>query len=273
MRNHGLYTYRQLREGGFTRHTIQKCLADGELFKITRNWYGAKDADPDMVRALRARTRLGCLSGCKAHGLWVPHNCGLHFVYGPGTTPIRNPHHQFHWTQDPMPPKPVWPLLQCLDQVVKSHDTESALIVLESARYHKKATAAALITLLGNRGEKGELLQKHFSIAESGSETRVRLFLRQRRILVQPQVLIKGVGRVDLLVGRNLIIECDSYEFHAAQEQYSSDHRRDLAARTLGYDTIRLSYAQVWDEWEETQKTLSSIIGQRKHRSVPRPIH
>lgn len=66
-----------------------------------------------------------------------------------------------------------------------------------------------------------------------------------------PQARIPGVGHVDLLVGESQIIECDG-EVHHSGTQFRTDRARDLAARDLGYDVLRLSYEQIWVTWEET---------------------
>ncbi len=106
--------------------------------------------------------------------------------------------------------------------------------------------------------------------AESGSETRVRLFLQQLNIPVAAQAVIDGVGRVDLLVGNNLIIECDSDEHHRSKEAHHKDRTRDLAARDLGYQTIRLSYRQIWFDWDATRESLLTTIRTRRHLRGPR---
>src|SRR5262245_29057267 len=60
---------------------------------------------------------------------------------------------------------------------------------------------------------KRALLDLSDSDAQSGIETKVRLFLRSRRIPFRVQVAISGVGRVDLLVGDRLVIELDGRTF------------------------------------------------------------
>nr|WP_255556465.1 hypothetical protein [Tessaracoccus palaemonis] len=106
--------------------------------------------------------------------------------------------------------------------------------------------------------------------AESGSETRVRLFLQRRHVTVSPQVYLPGIGRVDLLVGRRLIVECDSAEYHSSPEQRRLDYARDLAARDQGFDHLRLDYHQIWHQWGSTQESLLREIRRDRHRRPPR---
>ena len=75
-----------------------------------------------------------------------------------------------------------------------------------------------------------------------------------------------------LLVGRNLIIECDIEAHHSTTESRAEDARRDLAACALGYERIRLRYSQIWHEWTHTSRTLLGIVRQRQHLREPRPI-
>src|SRR5699024_4198688 len=78
------------------------------------------------------------------------------------------------------------------------------------------------------------VLDRTSALAESGTETKVRLYFQLKRVPVRAQVRIPGVGRVDLLVGNRWIIECDSKEHHTGSSQYEYDRERDGAAVDLG---------------------------------------
>lgn len=67
----------------------------------------------------------------------------------------------------------------------------------------------------------------------------MRLMAMELSRRVEPQVVIDGVGRVDLLVDGWLVIECDSRGYHNSWEQQEKDRERDLALARLGYVTIR----------------------------------
>lgn len=94
----------------------------------------------------------------------------------------------------------------------------------------------------------------------------MRNFLQSRQVSVQPQVFIPQLGRVDLLVGTSLIIECDSQEFHSQPLNVAEDRRRDQVALRLGYTVVRLSYRDVWFQWEKTQEYISNLLKKRVHR-------
>lgn len=142
-------------------------------------------------------------------------------------------------------------------------------MVLESAIDRRLMTFEAAEQLLSEASQRKQGTLRFLDRgAASGTETRVRLFLQQRQFQARTQVWIPGVGRVDMLVGRSLILECDSKAHHSDPEE---DRRRDLAARLLGYDTLRLSYGQVFREWEATQLTLLKILRTGAHLLPPRP--
>lgn len=79
---------------------------------------------------------------------------------------------------------------------------------------------------------------------------------------------LPGVGRVDFLVAKSLIFECDSRTHHQYREE---DYRRDMAARALGYTPIRFSYRQLFDDWTDTQEYLLRLLRTRQHQRSPRP--
>lgn len=259
-----MISYSELRGDGASRRDIERAVAAGAIIRFARGWYALPNANPDVVRAIKIGCRVGCLTGCGLHGLWVPPHAGAHCVYGAGCAPpLRDPDQHSHST--PQPKAPVWPLLDCLEQVVHRHSMESALIVLESALNQGVISQEELSGVLRVHPVRGAAIRRYLSSAESGSETRVRLFLRRRGVAVRPQVEIGGVGRVDLLVGRTLIVECDSRAHHADPQHYEIDRARDLAARDLGFDTARLSFRQVWQQWSGTRAVLVRQIQQGKH--------
>ena len=90
--------------------------------------------------------------------------------------------------------------------------------------------------------------------------------LKKLRV-VDPVLTSLAIGYSnEQLVGDQLIIECDSNAHHSSQVAYENDRRRDLLARDLGYQTIRLSYSQIWEYWASTQQSLLQYIRHRVHR-------
>ena len=268
----GIFSYSQLIADGATRGDIERALREGRLERVARGWYTNGLAHQDILLPLRLHARLGCLSGCSFYGLWVPSDRRLHVVHRAGLKLPNRRDILLHRWGKAQPKGALWPLLDCLDQVVRYHSTESALIVIESALHRNTVTLEEVRTLLESRTSRGAPVRKHLGKAESGSETRVRVFLQTQQVKVRAQVWLAGVGRVDLLAGRSLIIECDGTAFHSSKESHNDDRRRDLMARMLGYDTLRLSYQQIWGEWDVTKVNLLMQIRRRAHLKEPHPV-
>lgn len=271
MSHHGVISLAQLRQADIHEAQLQELLAQGRLRRVARGWYATPLALPDAVRAVSLRARLGCLSGCRAHGLWVPEFDGLHVIINPGAPVVTGPGIHCHRLKT-VCHDAVAPVLDCVAHTIQRHDAETGLIVLESA-IDKGHVSLAEATTLFHEAPKRKLgtLALFTQGPQSGSETRVRLFLQRRNIPVRPQVLIPGVGRVDLLVGKSLIVECDSAAHHSRPRDHEEDRRRDLAALGLGYRTIRLSYSQIWHSWEQTRGVLAAELATRRHLRPPIP--
>ncbi|MBB2976398.1 very-short-patch-repair endonuclease [Microbacterium endophyticum] len=99
--------------------------------------------------------------------------------------------------------------------------------------------------------------------AESGAETLLRLILRSLGCKVELQVVIDGVGRVDLLVDGWLIIECDSEEFHSGWRYQERDRLRDLASAERGYTVLRPTAKLIFTEPERVRAAVRGLLAAR----------
>lgn len=262
----GVASLRNLLRAGWSQDQVAAAVDSGVLSRVARGWYASLTADAGVVTAVRAGGRLGCLSGCRLHGLWVPHHGEPHVIVHRGDRTREN----WHRHMGPLPSEAVFPLAECLAQVVRHHSPVDALVVLESAANQGKIQRGHAELLIAEASARKQRTLKFFNpAAESGSETKVRLWLQQNRIPVRAQVRVHGVGRVDHLVGRSCILECDSSQFHQYREE---DYGRDIAAQALGFTVIRLSYRQVHYEWENTAEMLLRYLRTRRHLNKPRPL-
>ena len=76
-------------------------------------------------------------------------------------------------------------------------------------------------------------------------ETVARVALRQAGLPVDCQVLIQGVGRVDLVVDGWLVVELDGFAYHSDRDRYRTDRRRTNGLVARGYRVLRFSYEDV----------------------------
>ncbi|MGC3953664.1 MAG: DUF559 domain-containing protein [Propionicimonas sp.] len=159
------------------------------------------------------------------------------------------------------------PLETALLAATRCLDDEGIVVVLDSILNQRLLTRSQLTVILANCPRRvRRLLAETDAKAESGTESMVRFRLRRLGIKVRSQIVMAGVGRVDLLVGTRLVIEVDSREHHTGAAAYSNDRRRDLFLVTRGgMLVIRLTYNQIVYEWDAVVVELLRIIRRREH--------
>ncbi|SPT75525.1 Uncharacterised protein [Arcanobacterium haemolyticum] len=257
----------------------------GTVVDVGHHWYAfaeelGRGLDARVVYAAENGLLIGCLTACEHWGLWTPPSLttpDTHYIQSRGSN--RNQprtgsvHRQLahgcfgNHLSPARSPQIISPPNDAIEHVLRYHDAETGLIVLESALYQRFIYPNHADAMIGIAQKvKRPILERYELETQSGSETRVRNFLQSRQVSVQPQVFIPQLGRVDLLVGTSLIIECDSQEFHSQPLNVAEDRRRDQVALRLGYTVVRLSYRDVWFQWEKTQEYISNLLKKRVHR-------
>jgi hypothetical protein len=66
--------------------------------------------------------------------------------------------------------------------------------------------------------------------------------------------------------GTTLVVEADSFEFHAMPTTFANDRRRDQKLTLAGYTVIRLTWDQVTADARATAATVSALLSQRRVR-------
>lgn len=291
----GIRHRNQLRREGRTRRDLGRWVRTGTVTSM-QPWYVTSAAPPNLVALLTVGVRPTCLDGALMHGLWVPLGVGVH-VYRPrgverreqfkraSVAPLRT--RRCRDVDEPEPqerlvlhdPAPrVWPdddpvpdLPLVLEHAARCLPSVDAAVLLESAVNRRRmsfAAARALVDGLPARFRRP--LERIRPDAESGTETTVRWWLESRGIGVRAQVRFPGQNRrMDLLVGRSLVIECDSREFHDDPGGYQEDRQRDLYLVAMGYQVIRLTWEQVFLHWTETERMLRAVLGRGAHLRAP----
>lgn len=146
--------------------------------------------------------------------------------------------------------------------------THNAVVLLDSALNLQKVSEADLVDLFAGQPAPVQRLLSLVDVAESGTETYIRLRLRSRGIKLRPQVKIANVGRVDFLVGDRLVLEADSRAHHDNPDAYYRDRLRDRILRTMDFYVVRLTYADVMvaKRWASAEADLLTQIRRGDHR-------
>lgn len=224
--------------------------------------------DLELVAAVSAGGRLGCETQARRLGLWVLDGTQLH---------LSMPRHSGH-TRPPAGAVVHWrgrewgsghatvdPVETVVRDIADCLPTEAALCVLDSALNKQLVGIAGLERLLTDTRRGHRLLPLLDPAAESGLETIVRSRLERAGIRTRSQVKIEGIGRVDLLVGERLVVECDGRAHHDDPRARARDRHRDLLLSARGYLVIRLDIAQITRDWMLTLAVIRDLIARRQH--------
>lgn len=262
-----IYTHLQLR-AELSRREIGAAVTSGRLLKAGRH-YATPETDDAIVAALRRGARSTCLTAARHHGLWTPPGPGRH-VYtrrGRATSAAWIDHGYHHaWPEE----DPVASPALLIEHAARCVEPLHVGILAESALHQDLLDEADLASIRRASPRRVQrVLDRANRLAESGTESKVRLHLELGRVPVQAQVEIEGVGRVDLLVGASWILECDSKAHHRDEKAYEIDRGRDFRAAGLGYRTSRLTYDMCFAGWDETVLWLAQMVATGDHLIPP----
>ncbi len=267
---------------GYTRRRLTAALRRGELVRLRRDRYVFGDGIADLRtasidRAVSLGGRLTCVSLLAVLSVFVFDDERLHVRVAAHASRLRErarlPRSElcFHWSDawECGPSRGVVSLLDAVRDMLRCAQPRHAVATLDSLLYRGLVTRDALEDLFAALPARiGVLLALTDARAESGTETLVRLMLRQLGAHVDVQVEIEGIGRVDLLVDGWLIVECDSRGFHSTWAERRRDVRRDLAAAARGFTTVRPIAEDILYRPDEVFALLRGILRAPSRRPV-----
>lgn len=275
--SYGVVRTQLLLRCGLTKAAIRQSVAAGALFPVRHGWYATSSAHRDVLAAVRAGGVLSCVSALALHGIWTPSPRHIHLR--------RTDHARYRGAREPTgkgfvrcghlienrrPATAVDPVSAALSSAARCVNDEELVAILDSVLRSRRVDLHGVRAVMARHPARvRRLLDFVDPRAESGTESLVRYRLDQRRIKHRLQVVIEGVGRVDLLIGRRLVIEVDSREYHTGEDAYESDRRRDRRAAGRGYQVIRVTYRQVMFEWNDVLADLLALIRRREHLRHP----
>ncbi|MGM1029855.1 MAG: DUF559 domain-containing protein [Actinomycetota bacterium] len=263
----GILTTAQLLAAGVTRGALERSLAEGRVERVRRGWIAWHPA-PAALEAVRRGGCVSCLDALEHLGAWRPRGPRGH---------VRLPEERRRTRCRPgracRPYGDNPPVSASIDGLeiafrcaLRCADREQLVAVADSLVHQGLTTVESLRSWAATAPlERRRWLELVHRLAESGTESMVRLRLRALGVAFQLQVRIPP-GRVDLLIGDRLIIECDSAQHHTDLEAYQRDRRRDRAHLAQGYLVVRLTWEQVHDEWASIEEDLLAIIRRGDHR-------
>lgn len=265
----------ELLEAGYTAKGITRAVRAGSLVRLRRDHYVATSRrDADI--AVRIGGRLTCVSALASAGVFVMPDGRVHVHVDREMSRLRGPvsrrqrwsrsQHQssvrLHWSALASPPtREAVALDDAIRTIVRCRPPREVVAALDSILHLGLMTEAELARLFDTIPAKYRiLLALTDSLAEAGTESFVRLMLRQLGAAFEVQVELPGIGRVDFLVAGRLIVECDSKAHHSDWNQRRRDIRRDQEAARRGLMTVRLLAEDILFRPAEVLSLLADLV-------------
>jgi very-short-patch-repair endonuclease len=251
---------------GVSKYAIADAVTSGRLVRVRRVWVALPDADPHIVSAAREGVVLTCVTRAQRLGLWALGDGVPHVAAPPhsGMIAVRRATVHRHRPLVPRHPDELEDSVEnALALVAVCQPHERALAIWDSALRLGLADAVQMSRY--DLGEKARrLLAEASAFRDSGLETFVVVRLRFLRLPLVWQVWIRG-HLVDLLIGERLVLQIDGGHHVGAQRARDVSHDAELAL--MGYHVIRVTYAQVIDEWPYVLGLILRAVGQGLHRA------
>ncbi len=211
------------------------------------------DADPLVLRAVTLRGVLTCVSALATHGVAMLRgspavHLAVSSTYTTAGRDVRGV--RLHYRVDARGPEgngpPVAVVAQALDDAGRCLDERSHLVAVDSALHQGLVTHADIAAFTATPAARRQWLLAHADgRSESVGETLARLDCVKRGLSVHPQRFLPHVGRVDLVVEGQVVIEVDGRAFHSDRESFVRDRRRGRRAVRAGLPVLRFAAAEL----------------------------
>lgn len=266
----------ELRRQGMTRRQITAAVRAGRIIRARRDVYVAPATSQAVQRAARVGGRLDGLSLMRELGVFVLESeTVLHIQIPRHRSRLRSPLSRWtrldgkrhrvavHWRDDDLPADSLYSdFSAALARAIVDQRPGAAIATIDSALNQGFLRESDLGEVFALVPRRLHYLRHHVDgRAEAGAETFARLIAQSFDIDVEPQFTIDGVGRGDIRVGRELIVECDSRAYHGGWERQEQDRIRDLGFAARGFTVIRPTARQIFTEPHRLTEALAGLLG------------
>jgi very-short-patch-repair endonuclease len=258
----GAATSAQLRNAGASESQLSAAVRTGTLVRVRKGLYRSPDAAESIRESLEAGGRLSCVTAARSYGLWGGCDSRLHIHVPPHATRLPESRAVRHWVHSEQHPE-VWRVSidDCLRSVARCADEETAVAVFDTAISARAVTASGLRAVLAGEARRVRALG---ALARPGSESGVESIVRQRLEarghIVEQQVHVPRVGRVDMRVDGEVFVEIDGFAFHGDRRSFERDRERDTGLAVRGAPRLRVSAAQVLGEWPRVENAIERVL-------------
>lgn len=253
-------------------HVLRQAVRDGRVVHLGRNGYALPGADEAMSAATRLHATASHLSAARTYGwkvkrlppspvVTVPRNRKVELARRDGVdvrwadlAPAEVDHHRT---------SRVRTVIDC----ARTLPFDEALCVADSALREGRVkptdlVAAARESPRTRRADAMRVAQAADGRADNPFESCLRaIALDVAGLSVTPQLHVAGIGHADLGDrALRLLLEADSYEFHALREAFTDDIRRYTAMVRAGWTVLRFCWEDVMRRPQLVRDTLTDVV-------------
>ena len=255
-----IVTYEQLRDAGLGKNAVQGRLRRGWLHRLYRGVYAVGSPEPSIegryLAAVLAHGADAVLSheSAAAHWRLLPVRSGAIHVTVPdrGSRTRRKGirlHRSSMLGSNQVTRHRGIPITRPERTIRDLRRCEKPEVVRQAARQ-----AAVMGLNIGDEVERDH--------TRSELERRI-LWLFRRHGIPKPEVNVRVAGiTVDFLWREaRVVVETDGWRFHRGRAAFEEDRRRDARLRLAGYQVLRFSHRQVFEEPAEVIAVVRAAIG------------
>lgn len=263
----GIVTLRDLADAGILYAAVRAAIRRGDLWRVRDGVVATPSCDAAVIAAARVGGRLAGVSAARFLGVWAPERSALvvevpRGVHVPPTAArvIRGPAGRRRYGCS----APA----EIVAQVLRTESVPVAVAVLDSLTRRTGLSRLDLdLAAAGLPRRLRAILEFVDARAESGTESLVRVLLALVGIVATPQVRVpfSDLGRLDLVVGDRLVLECDSRAHHSTPEELDRDNARDLALTALGFIVLRIRYRRLVDDPDSVVAAVQRLVDAGLH--------
>jgi very-short-patch-repair endonuclease len=256
----------------FDRRAVRLALGGGRIVRVARGHYSLPEGSEALAAACRVGGVVSHLSAAQQWGWKVKLPPDMPIVTVPRNRKLTEQQRAgidirwFNLHPDDIRAG-VTSKLRTVGDCARSEGFDAALSVADSAVRDGDVTQTQLRVeaLAGPRTGRPKALRVADAVhgrAANPFESVLRaICLEIPGLLVEPQVWVSSVGRVDLLdAANNLILEADSWEFHGERSAFVRDVRRYTCFVRLGYAVVRFTWEEVMFEQDYVRAVLTDMV-------------
>ncbi|WP_344147057.1 hypothetical protein [Nocardioides koreensis] len=266
----GVATWPELR-ALTSRRKLRTAVSAGRVIELTRPYYALPETDQALAAAIRLGGTVSHLSAAQRWGWKVKTPPAL-----PTITVPRWRHHldpdgvEVHWgnlAPDAVQGRVTSPVQTVVD-CARTYSFDEALAVADSALRggvdHDSLLDAAKASPRTGRRKAMEVVEAADGRAANPFESVLRgIAKRVPGLEVEPQQWVGDVGRADLMDRRlGLVIEAESFEFHADSASFGRDVRRYTLFVRSGFIVVRFTWKDVMLDPDYVRAVLADLVAQ-----------